>query len=464
MHDFKGVYEMTLLENWETVQNLLMNESDISEVTYKTFLSSLEPVKVINDTVFIKTESELERNYIEKKYSKRIMIAINVATGKTYNLKFVIPKEIKNLDNITNLEINDENNYYNNETFSNPVIKYPNLNYRYTFDTFVVGNNNKLAHAASLAVAESPAEVYNPLFIYGGVGLGKTHLMHSIAQFILNENKKAKVLYVSSEKFTNELINSIKIGRNEDFRQKYRHIDVLLVDDIQFIAGKESTQEEFFHTFNTLYEAKKQIIISSDRPPKAIETLEERLRSRFEWGLIADIQAPDFETRLAILRKKSELEDLEIPYEVSQYVANNIKSNIRELEGAINKIIAYSKLIQKEITLELAQDALKDLISPKSSPVITIDLIIDVVSSHYNLSKADIISKKRPREISYPRQIVMYLCRSLTEQSLPQIGQKLGKRDHTTIIHGYEKIATEMKTDTLLKNTIDTLTKKITGK
>lgn len=452
---------MSVIERWGEIQSLLKNESDISSMSYKTFLETLEPIKISNNIVIIKADNDLERNYIEKKYSKIIMIAINEVTGKTYDIKFVIPKEVDTLDDLFE---KDDHSHSGTTPFASMTSKHNNLNSRYTFDTFVVGNNNKLAHAASLAVADSPAEAYNPLFIYGGVGLGKTHLMHSIAHVILNENPHSKVLYVSSEKFTNELINSIKTGHNEDFRRKYRDIDVLLVDDIQFIAGKERTQEEFFHTFNTLYEAKKQLIISSDRPPKEIQTLEERLRSRFEWGLTADIQAPDFETRMAILRKKAELENLDIPNEVMQYVANNITSNIRELEGAVNKIVAYSTLVHQQITKELSEDALKDLIGPKENPVITLEYIIEVVSGHFNLNPDDLTSKKRPREISYPRQIVMYLCRTLTDMSLPQIGFKLGKRDHTTIIHGYEKINTEMKTDTILNNTITILTKKINGK
>jgi len=455
---------MSVMDKWDQIQSLLKNESDISTMSYKTFLETLEPVKVTSNMVIIKAENDIERNYIEKKYSKIITIAINEVTGKSYDIKFIIPKEMDSLkkynDDPEEKEIlaSDQTGQAFSHTKNN------NLNSRYTFDTFVVGNNNKLAHAASLAVADSPAEAYNPLFIYGGVGLGKTHLMHSIAHFILNETPNSKVLYVSSEKFTNELINSIKLGNNEDFRRKYRDIDVLLVDDIQFIAGKERTQEEFFHTFNTLYEAKKQLIISSDRPPKEIETLEERLRSRFEWGLIADIQAPDFETRMAILRKKAELEKLDIPNDVNQYVANNITSNIRELEGAVNKIVAYSTLVHQEITVELAEDALKDLISAKESPTINIEYIVETVSQYYNLNPEDITSKKRPREIAYPRQIVMYLCRTLTDMSLPQIGNKLGKRDHTTVIHGYEKINAEIKADPLLANTINTLIKKITGK
>ncbi len=444
----------SVIEKWDKIQELLRDESDISKISYKTFLENLEPIRVHDNTIIIKTDDEIGRDYIERKYSKSIIIAIREIVGEIYNIKFMLPSEIEREEKRSSGKRQPTIN--NNE--------YNSLNSRYTFDTFVVGNNNKLAHAAALAVAESPAEAYNPLFIYGGVGLGKTHLMHSIAHFILSENSESKVLYVSSEKFTNELINSIRDDKNEEFRQKYRNIDVLLVDDIQFIAGKERTQEEFFHTFNTLYEAKKQIIISSDRPPKEIKTLEERLRSRFEWGLIADIQPPDFETRMAILQKRAELEHLNLPNDVIQYVATNIKSNIRELEGGINKIIAYSTLVHKDLTKELAEDALKDLITPEKDKEITPEFILEIVAEHYNLNPADIVSKKRPREIAYPRQIVMYLSRTLTDLSLPKIGQILGKRDHTTIIHGYEKISKDIQKDSALKNTIEILTKKITGK
>ena len=338
---------------------------------------------------------------------------------------------------------------------------YNNLNPKYTFDTFVVGNNNKLAHAASLAVADAPAEAYNPLFLYGGVGLGKTHLMHSIAHYILEHNPDAKVLYVTSEKFTNELIDSIRHDKNAEFRNKYRNIDVLLIDDIQFIIGKESTQEEFFHTFNTLHEAKKQIIISSDKPPKDMETLEERLRSRFEWGLTADIQSPDYETRMAILKKRAELDELNIDDDVMQYVANNIQSNIRELEGALNKICAYSALERKPINVELAEEALKDLITPEGHKEITPELIMNTVAEHYNISISDMVSKKKSQEIAYPRQIAMYLCRKLTEASLQSVGNMLGKRDHTTIIHGAEKIENDLAKNPSLKNTIEVIIKKI---
>ena len=341
------------------------------------------------------------------------------------------------------------------------------LNPNYTFDTFVVGNNNKLAYAASLAVAESPGEVYNPLFLYGGVGLGKTHLMHSIAHFIQTNNPSMKVLYVSSEIFTNELIDSIRNGNNSSmnkFRDKYRNIDVLLIDDIQFIIGKESTQEEFFHTFNNLHLAGKQIIISSDKPPKDMETLEARLRTRFEWGMIADISSPDYETRMAILRKKEELDGLEkyhIPDEVMQYIANNIKSNIRELEGSLNKLIALSNLENKPIDIPLAAEALKDMISPDDNRAVSPELIIEVVSEHFNVPVAELKGKKRNAEIVLPRQIVMYLCRNMTDTPLKSIGALLGGKDHASISHGVKKIEQDMKTDEALNNTINIIRKKI---
>ena len=353
----------------------------------------------------------------------------------------------------------------NTNTVSPATLQNANLNPKYTFDTFVVGANNNLAHAASLAVAESPGEIYNPLFIYGGVGLGKTHLMHSIANFILKNNPKAKILYVTSEKFTNELIDAIRNKNNistTEFREKYRNNDVLLIDDIQFIIGKESTQEEFFHTFNALHEAKKQIIISSDKPPKEIETLEERLRSRFEWGLTVDIQSPDYETRMAILRKKEEMEGYNIDNEVIKYIATNIKSNIRELEGALTKIVALSKLEKnREIDIELAEKALKDIIAPGDKQEVTPEFIIQIVADHFNLTPLDIMSAKRSKEIVYPRQIVMYLCRTMTETGLQNIGKALGGRDHTTILHGIKTISADLEKNPSLQNTIDILKKKI---
>lgn len=335
------------------------------------------------------------------------------------------------------------------------------LNPKYVFETFVTGNSNRFAHAAALAVAESPAQVYNPFFMYGGVGLGKTHLMHAIGHRILKNHPNLRVLYISSEKFTNELINSIRDGNPESFRQKYRNIDVLLVDDIQFLSKKEHTQEEFFHTFNTLHEANKQIIISSDRPPREIQTLEDRLRSRFEWGLITDIQAPDLETRIAILRKKALLENLNVPNDVMVYIASRIDNNIRELEGALIRVVAFASLNNQVITNELATEALKDVFPTGKTKEITLELIQEIVSSYFKIKIEDILAKKRTRNLAFPRQIAMYLCRELTDISLPRIGEMFGGRDHTTVIHAHDKISRERNEDMKLNTTIKELIKRI---
>lgn len=441
-----------LKDNWEQILNTIKEELELSEVSFSTWISPLEPVSAENGTVTILYPGDKNGLvYVEKKYRFFIQIAIEEVTGIKCEVILVTSAALSSRK-------------APKQTSNMALSTMANLNPRYTFDTFVVGSNNKMAHAASLAVAESPAEIYNPLFIYGGVGLGKTHLMHSIAHFILTKNPEMKVLYVSSEKFTNELIDAIRNKNNittTEFREKYRNIDVLLIDDIQFIANKESTQEEIFHTFNALYEAKKQIIISSDRPPKEIETLEERLRSRFAWGLTVDIGSPDYETRMAILRKKEEVEGYNIDNEVIKYIATNIKSNIRELEGALTKVVATSRLTKSEITLELAEEALKDHISPNQAREITPELILQVVADHFNISPQDIASEKRTKDIAFPRQIAMYLCCSMTKASLQSIGKCLGKKDHTTVIHGRDKIAKELETNENLRNTIEILTKKL---
>jgi chromosomal replication initiator protein len=335
------------------------------------------------------------------------------------------------------------------------------LNPKYVFETFVTGNSNRLAHAAAMAVAEAPAEKYNPFFVYGGVGLGKTHLMHAIGNRILKNFPDLRVLYISSEKFTNELINSIRDSNPEQFRQKYRNIDVLLVDDIQFLSNKERTQEEFFHTFNTLHDAKKQIIISSDRPPREIKTLEDRLRSRFEWGLITDIQAPDLETRIAILRKKALLDNINVPNDVMVYIASRIDSNIRELEGALLRVMATASLTGRTVNNELAAEALKDLYPSSRAKQITLELIQEIVASYFKIKVDELLSKKRTRNLAFPRQIAMYLCRELTDTSLPRIGEMFGGRDHTTVIHAYDKIVREKNEDAKLNNTIKELIKRI---
>lgn len=453
----------TLKEKWDEILLYLKNEYEISNVSFQTWLLPLEiySLKQPGNIIQIIVPDANFLGYIKKKYSVMLKVSIEEVTGiRCDNVEFIVEDEIIRDSVSDNQLINATPN-----TVSPVTLQNANLNPKYTFDSFVVGANNNLAHAASLAVAESPGEIYNPLFIYGGVGLGKTHLMQSIANFILKNNPKAKILYVTSEKFTNELIDAIRNKNNistTEFREKYRNNDVLLIDDIQFIIGKESTQEEFFHTFNALHEAKKQIIISSDKPPKEIETLEERLRSRFEWGLTVDIQSPDYETRMAILRKKEEMEGYNIDNEVIKYIATNIKSNIRELEGALTKIVALSKLEKnREINIALAEKALKDIIAPGDKKEVTPEFIIEVVADHFNLTPLDIISQRRNKEIVYPRQIAMYLCRNMTDTGLQNIGKSLGGRDHTTILHGIDKITADLEGNPTLQNTIDILKKKI---
>ena len=447
-----------VLENWDEIIQRLKIEHGLSDVSFKTWIAPLEVYKVEDSVVYILVPLKGGIDYIEKKYTLALKVCIAEVTGQEYEVEFI------SVDDPSQLRAMSENS---NKINRNEIFEKANLNPKYTFDTFVVGSNNQFAHAASLAVAESPGEIYNPLFLYGGAGLGKTHLMHSIAHFILENDINKKVLYVTSETFTNELIEALKIGKSNnlaEFKKKYRDIDVLLVDDIQFIIGKESTQEEFFHTFNHLHSSGKQIIISSDKPPKDIETLEARLSTRFEWGLIADISSPDYETRMAILYKKIELDGLQkynIPNEVIQYIATNIKSNIRELEGSFNKLIALHKLKHAEININLAAEALKDIISPNETKQITPELILDTVSEHFGITVADLKSGKRNSNIAIPRQIVMYLCRELTDIPLKTIGIMLGGRDHSTVNHGVEKIKDEIKMDEALNNTVEIIKKKI---
>lgn len=431
-------------------------KSELSEVSFNTWIKSCEPISISDNTIKISVPNSFTQDILDKRYKDLVVNSIKAVCSKLYKIEFIIVSDLPDKEDSKNESSKTSKSIIVNDEMSST------LNPKYTFNSFVIGNSNRFAHAASLAVAESPAKAYNPLFIYGGVGLGKTHLMHAIGHYILDGNPNARVVYVSSEKFTNELINAIKDDKNEEFRNKYRNVDVLLIDDIQFIAGKERTQEEFFHTFNALHDANKQIILSSDRPPKEIPTLEDRLRSRFEWGLIADIQVPDFETRMAILKKKADVENLNVANEVMGYIATKIKSNIRELEGALIRIIAYSSLTNREVTVDLATEALKDIISKKQGKHVTIDSIQDIVSSYFNLRIEDLKSQRRTRNVAYPRQIAMYLSRKLTDMSLPKIGEEFGGRDHTTVIHAYEKISENLKTDDSLQHTIADLTKKIT--
>ena len=440
-----------IIEKWSEILDKVKREHELSDVSFNTWLKPLKVHNVKDNIVTIFVPSEpVGLNYISKKYTLPIKVAITEVTGANCEIQFVLTEEMEE-------KKNDTSNVVPNFVDSN-------LNPKYTYDTFVVGSNNKFAHAASLAVSESPGEIYNPLFLYGGVGLGKTHLMHSIAHFILNNNPSMRVLYVTSETFTNELIDAIRNGNNtamSKFREKYRNIDVLLIDDVQFIIGKESTQEEFFHTFNTLHGTKKQIIISSDRPPKEMKTLEERIRSRFEWGLIADISLPDYETRMAILRKKEEMDGYNVDDRVIEYIATNIKSNIRELEGSLNKIMAYANLEKREVNLDLAEDVLRDIISPDKKKTITPDLIIKTVAEHFDIPADELKGNKRNKKIVYPRQISMYLCREMLDIPLNSIATALGKNDHTTVIHACKQIEKEMDTSKDLSDTISILKKKI---
>ena len=453
-----------LKEKWDKILESIRDDNELSNVAFKTWLLPLKVFRIEGNILKITAPFEQAATYVENKYKTFLYVAVAEAMGEEYEIRIITEDEAlkeKPLESETP-----------KKAAAAPAPKVAeeqktNLNPRYTFDTFVIGSNNRFAHAAALAVAESPGKEYNPLFLYGGVGLGKTHLMHSVAHYILQQDPTKKVLYVTSEVFTNELIDSIRNGNNNSmtaFREKYRNIDVLLIDDVQFIIGKESTQEEFFHTFNALHSANKQIIISSDRPPKDMETLEARLQSRFEWGLIADISSPDYETRMAILRKKEELDGYNIDDEVIRYIATNIKSNIRELEGALNKLVALSNLEKREINISMAEEVLKDIISPNQKREVTPQVILEVVAEHYGISVSDIIGGKRNAEIVTPRQVVMYLCREITDTPYKAIGILLGNRDHSTIINGDGKVRKQLQAnDGSLKNNIDIIRKKLSS-
>lgn len=422
-------------------------KDEMTKISYETWIKSLEIDSMNNNHIVLRATSPFQKEAVETRYYDLIINTFKFITNKDCTISVITKDESSD-------EVIEAPSSSNMDTNLNYI--HSNLNPKYTFDTFVVGNNNRFAHAAALAVAEAPATSYNPLFLYGGVGLGKTHLMHAIGNKILQNNKATHVLYVTSEKFTNQLINAIKDNKNEQFRNIYRNIDVLLIDDIQFIAGKERIQEEFFHTFNTLHESGKQIIISSDRPPKEIQLLEERLKSRFEWGLIADISIPDYETRLAILRKKAQTENIIVDDEILSDMATKVESNIRELEGAFNKIVAIASLTNSPITIEMAEKAINDITTEKEK-VISSDYIQEVVAKYFNIDKKDLKNSTRSKDIAYPRQIAMYLCRCVANMSFPKIGDDFGKRDHTTVMHAVQKIDKEIKTNNNTKLIVDSV-------
>jgi len=423
-------------------------KAETTSISYATWIKNLEIESVNDNKIVLVALSKIQKDAIETRLYDLISNTFNFITNKTCDIKIIVK------DENSRLEHEEETvNYTSTENYSNS-----NLNPKYTFENFVIGNSNKFAQAAAIAVSESPVTAYNPLFIYGGVGLGKTHLMHAIGNKIIQNNPNAKVLYVTSEQFINELINSIKDQnyKNALFRNKYRNLDVLLIDDIQFIAGKKMGQEEFFHTFNTLRQSDKQIIISSDRPPRDIPLLEERIRTRLEWGILADISLPDYETRLAILRRKVQAENIIIDDYILSEIAEKITSNIRELEGALNKIVAYASLTHSSITIEIAEKAINDIVLQKEK-IITSDYIQEVVAKYFNIDKKDLTSSKKSNDIVYPRQIAMYLCRTIGQMSLPKIGQDFGNRDHTTVMHAVNKIEKEMKEKTNTKLIVESV-------
>ncbi len=448
-----------MMENlWQEIIKNVRDE--IGDQNVKTWIDPLIFIKNTEDTIFLEAPNKFIRDWFYDNYKKNVSLKLQEKIGKKINLEVEVNRKISKKEDIKNNERLTKEKEEVKENRNIKLINNSNINHLYTFDTFVSGPSNQFAHAAAMAVAKNPATTYNPLFIYGGVGLGKTHIIHSIGNEIIKNNNNLTITYYSSEKFTNELINSLRHGKMEEFRNKFRSIDVLLIDDIQFIAGKKSTQEEFFHTFNALYESHKQIVVTSDKFPKEIPDLEERLRSRFEWGLIADIQEPDTETKQAILKMKSEINHINVPEEVISFLANSLTSNVRELEGYLIRVGAYSSLTSTPINLEMAKEILKNIIV-ENNKEITIDRIQKTVAEYYQIKTTDIKSQKRLKNIVFPRQIAMYISRNMTNLSYPEIGDKFGGKDHSTIIHAIKKIEEKMSKDMSLKMTVDKLMEKL---
>ncbi|MBX6396226.1 MAG: chromosomal replication initiator protein DnaA [Alicyclobacillaceae bacterium] len=443
------------VELWERSLSILRTQ--ISPNTFETWLQKASPVALEADTLVVRVPNMLTRDWLERHYTPLFQEALYSICQQPLYVRFVLPESVP----VETTSIPGKSKPAVEPRPADSDFPAPQLSSKYTFESFVVGENNRFAHAACLAVAEAPSKSYNPLFIYGGVGLGKTHLMQAIGHYVLKHHPEKRVVYISTEKFTNEFINAILYKTVSDFRNRYRSVDILLIDDIQFLAGKEQTQEEFFHTFNTLHLEGKQIVISSDRPPKEIPTLEDRLRSRFESGLITDIQPPDFETRVAILRKKAKAEGLDIGEDVISYIASKISTNIRELEGALIRIVAYASVVNRDMTVDLAAEALKDILSADRTRAVTIADIQKAVADFFSLKTEDLKAKKRTKSVAFPRQIAMYLSREMTSLSLPRIGMEFGGRDHTTVIHAHEKISKALETDPELRDTIEQLKERL---
>ena len=446
---------------WMKARELIKKELD-NDQTFNIWFGPIGFASIKDDSIILEVPNKFFKDWLVEKYRTLLSSCVQKASGRELAVEFVLVEAAgKKAAAPTDEELKKEpKGFWPFSKAATESAKEIGLNPKYTFDSFVVGPSNRFANAASLAVSDSPAKAYNPLFIYGGVGLGKTHLMHAVGQRVAQKFPKMKILYISSEEFTNQLIGAIQNRTTVEFRKKYRHVDLLLIDDIHFIAGKESTQEEFFHTFNALYDAHKQIVVSSDRPPKEIQALEERLISRFEWGLVTDIQAPDFETRMAILKKKSERESITLPEDMLSFLAEKVKTNIRELEGALIRVVAYAKLIGREVSMDLAKEVLKDMIL-EGEKKITVDLIQKKVCEYFDISPSEMRAKKRSKTIAYPRQVAMYLTRRLTDYSLPEIGEHFGGRDHSTVIYACEKIENELKVKSGLVNLVDGLIKTI---
>ncbi|MFC1850115.1 chromosomal replication initiator protein DnaA [candidate division CSSED10-310 bacterium] len=431
-------------------------KSRVNEHIFETWFEPTEYLQFANNILSIRVPNSFFREWIQENFGETLQTILHNITSKQIAIDFLLPETDESKDGSDNGKIRE------NSSEPETLVPHNNfmLNRKYTFNNFVVGNANQFAHAAARAVAETPAEAYNPLFIYGGVGLGKTHLMHGIGHSILKKCPEKKLVYLPAEQFMNEMINAFRFSKVTDFREKYRNMDVLMIDDIQYLAGRERTQVEFFHTFNTLYESQKQIVISSDLFPKEIPTLEERLRSRFEWGLIADIQPPDLETKVAILYKKSELNNIPLPNDVALFIAENIKSNIRELEGCLIRVNAVAHLTQRKIDLHFARQVLKDIVE-KEDQTVSVEMVQKAVAKHFGLKLSTMRSKTRTKDIAYPRQIAMFICRQLTKDSLPAIGKQFGGKDHTTVLYACDKIKRKLKTDITLKKNIDLLTAEI---